>query len=358
MPRLSRLLTAAAACLLLAVFALPLWRISLIAPQYPEGLGMRIWIDAITGVKEYDLKNINDLNHYIGMRVIDAAAIPELRYMPWIVGALVAAGLVVASLGRRRPLFVWVASLAVAGLAGLADFWRWTYAYGHDLDWENAIIKVPGTVYQPPIIGTKQILNFHAASWPDLGGLAAGLAMVLALAASVVAVRDGRRSSVGGRRDGARGWAARTTAMALLVVMGACAGHGPAHMAYDGSESCALCRMPVTDRRFGAQLVTAKGRALRFDSIECLAQYVAAIPAGEAPGAVYVPDFAQPGRLVPVEGARFVRGTRVGSPMGQGVVAFDAAGDSVARVALGGEAVTWAQLAGADSDAARGSARP
>lgn len=198
MPRLSRLLTLAASLLLLVPFAAPLWRIALLAPQYPEGLGMLIWIDKVGGVKEYDLDNINNLNHYIGMRAIDPQAIPELRYMPWILGALVVTGLVVAAVGRRRVLYAWAGALAIAAVAGLYDFWKWTYDYGHNLDMETAIIKVPGQAYQPPILGTKQILNFTASSWPDIGGIAAGVAMALTLAAVVLAVRHGRATAPAG----------------------------------------------------------------------------------------------------------------------------------------------------------------
>lgn len=191
MPRLSRLLMLAASLLLLVLYAVPLWRISLIAPQYPEGLGMRIWIHTITGAKQYDLDNINALNHYIGMRVIDASAFPELRYMPWILGVIAGAGLLVALVGNRRLLHGWLVTFALAAVAGLIDFWKWSYDFGHNLDWENAIIKVPGAVYQPPIIGTRQILNFTASSWPDVGGLAAFGAMALALGAAWLAMRAG-----------------------------------------------------------------------------------------------------------------------------------------------------------------------
>ena len=58
---------------------------------------------------------------------------------------------------------------AAGALAGLADFYRWGYDYGHNLDPE-AIIKIPGMSYQPPLIGTKQLLNFQATSWPASGG--------------------------------------------------------------------------------------------------------------------------------------------------------------------------------------------
>src|SRR4051812_9995608 len=102
MSRASRLLTAVAALLLGALYVVPLWSIRLVAPQYPEGLGMLIGINSITGVKEFDLRSINALNHYIGMRPIETTAIPELRYMPWIVAALIVTGLLVARIGKRR----------------------------------------------------------------------------------------------------------------------------------------------------------------------------------------------------------------------------------------------------------------
>ena len=180
--RTSRILVAIASLLLLALYALPLWRIALLAPQYPEGIGMRIRIDDVEGIKPQDLANINSLNHYIGMKEIHAASIPELRWMPWIVGALVVAGLLVAAIGRRRALVAWLGSFLVLGLAGLADVYRWAWDYGHDLD-PDAIIKVPGMTYTPPILGTKQLLNFTATSLPDTGALLAGLAFALAAAA-------------------------------------------------------------------------------------------------------------------------------------------------------------------------------
>jgi len=197
MTRLSRLLVGAAALLLLALYIVPLWQVRLVAPQYPEGLGMHIHINTVAGATETDLNNINNLNHYIGMQRIDPDAIPELAIMPWIVAALIASGLAVALAGRRRLLFAWVAVFAALGVAGLADFWRWEYDYGHHLDLEHAIITIPGMTYQPPLIGTRQLLNFTAASWPDLGGIAAGVAFALAAAACVITLRARRRAVAG-----------------------------------------------------------------------------------------------------------------------------------------------------------------
>src|SRR4051812_44781564 len=144
MSTLSRALLAIASVLLLAALATPIWRVHLVAPQYPEGLGMEIRANTVTGAREHDLDNINKLNHYIGMKRIEPASIPELRYIPAIIGALAAAALVIAAVGRRRLIQIWLAVFVLAGAAGLADFWRWEYSYGHDLDLEHAIIKVPG----------------------------------------------------------------------------------------------------------------------------------------------------------------------------------------------------------------------
>jgi hypothetical protein len=188
--KLSRILAAVSGFLLAGVFAFPLWRIGLIAPQYPEGLGMVIGIRTVRGAADQDLNNINELNHYIGMKIIDPAAIPELRWFPWIAGALVAGLLIAAAWGRRGFLYAWVAAFAVAAAAGMWDFWRWTWDYGHNLDMEHAIIKVPGAIYQPPIFGTRQILNFTASSWPGIGGWLAFLAFAVAAAAVWTAWRE------------------------------------------------------------------------------------------------------------------------------------------------------------------------
>ena len=189
MSLVSRVLLALASALLLFALPLPLWRIRLIAPQYPEGLGMDIHARTVRGAKEHDLENINNLNHYIGMKTIEPEEITELRVIPWLIGGLGVAGFIVALVGRRPLLLVWLAAFLVLGLVGLWDFWHWEYDYGHNLDFEHAIIKVPGMTYQPPLIGSKQLLNFTATSWPAIGAILLGVAFVLGAIASFVGRR-------------------------------------------------------------------------------------------------------------------------------------------------------------------------
>ena len=193
MTRASRILVVAAALLLAAALTLPLWDVRLVAPQYPEGLGMRIHAGTVTGIKPNDLQSINGLNHYIGMKAIEPEAIPELRWMPWIVAGLAAFGLITAGFASRRLLLAWLAAFAVLGTAGVWDFHRWEWDYGHNLDVANAIIVVPGMNYEPPLLGSKQLLNFRATSWPASGGWLLGAAFVLGGAALFASGNASRR---------------------------------------------------------------------------------------------------------------------------------------------------------------------
>jgi len=194
MLRSSRGILALAALLIAAVYVFPLWHIGLHAPQYPEGLGMYIWVDQITGQKPHDLDLINGLNHYIGMQEIVPDAIPELRFMPVISGALLVFGLLAALLGRRSLLYAWVGVFLLVAVLGLADFWLWGYNYGHNLD-PTAAIKVPGMSYQPPVIGSKRLLNFRAASWPSIGGWSLVISVLIGLWLSVREFRRARTAA-------------------------------------------------------------------------------------------------------------------------------------------------------------------
>ena len=182
--RSRRTLFAIASLMLGLAVLFPLWRVSLTAPQYPEGLGMYIWAHTVAGIGPNDLQNINGLNHYIGMKAIVPESIPELKVMRPGIIAMSVAGLLIAFLGRLRWMRVWASVLVISALVGLADFYKWEYDYGHDLDLENAPIQIPGMSYQPPLIGSKKLLNFTATSLPATGGLLAIGAVFLALGVS------------------------------------------------------------------------------------------------------------------------------------------------------------------------------
>jgi hypothetical protein len=180
---------AVATVLLATLFVLPLWHIGLEAPQYPEGLGMAIRINTITGDTPHDLANINNLNHYIGMRPIVPEEVPLFHIMPWALAVLIILGALAAVVAKRAVIYAWLAGVIAFGAVGLVEFYRWGYDYGHNLDVEKAIIKIPGMSYQPPVIGVKQILNFTAASWPAIGTWFAAAAVAFGIAALVLSRR-------------------------------------------------------------------------------------------------------------------------------------------------------------------------
>ena len=163
----SKIILVFASLLLILTFFFPLWYIDLEAPQYPEGIGLEIWLNKITGQKPNDLENINGLNHYIGMKEIVPDAIPELKIMPFILIGMILFGLVTGILGKRTLVYVWIILFVVLAAVGLYDFYMWEYDYGHNLN-PHAAIKIPGMVYQPPLIGSKMLLNFNAISMPDI----------------------------------------------------------------------------------------------------------------------------------------------------------------------------------------------
>ncbi|GGG84529.1 hypothetical protein GCM10007415_17120 [Parapedobacter pyrenivorans] len=150
---------------LLAVIALPIWRIELDAAQYPEGLELLIYSYKLDG--QVDV--INGLNHYIGMKTLHAEDFIEFTVLPYLIGIYGLAFIAVGLLGRRKWLYVLLGAFLLFGIVSMVDFWQWLYNYGHDLD-PSAPIKVPGMAYQPPMIGFKQLLNFGAFSIPDIGG--------------------------------------------------------------------------------------------------------------------------------------------------------------------------------------------
>ena len=150
---------------LISAYFVPLWQILMWAPQYPEGLEMKIWINTITG----DVRTISALNHYIGMKTIEVSMFPEFGYMIYVVGAIIGMGLLASILNKRFMLVSYLVVILAAGIGALVDFYLWGYDYGHNLNPE-APIKIEGMSYQPPLIGTKVLLNFTAFSGPDIGG--------------------------------------------------------------------------------------------------------------------------------------------------------------------------------------------
>ncbi len=329
----SRLLLALAALVMLPVFVTPLWTIGLVAPQYPDGLGMHIYVDDIVGHDRHDIQNINILNHYIGMQEIDAETVPALDIMPIVLAGLVVTGLVVALIGKPWLMVGWMGLFLVAGAAGMAEFYAWNIDYGHNLS-PDAAIKIPDMTYSPPIIGTEQILNIRASSWPHLGTLLLSISALLAGLATWLGFRARREGSEKGGRAPAQSEsqapASLAVALVAMVVLAGCGENPPDgapvgdnsrtavavedRMVY-GEDQDPFCGEAVDTERWGGEIRTPDGEVLRFRSTECLAAFVlTARHAGEEVGRVRVVDFAHGWQLIDVERAKFLQTPNLGSP--------------------------------------------
>ena len=154
-------------------FTAPLWRISMVAPQYPQGLSMDVYAYKLAGGNDgQDIKEINVLNHYIGMHKLDATASADLDWIPFALGGMALLAFRVAALGTVRDL---IDMVVVTGYVSLFAFGRFLYrlwVFGHDLD-PHAPMKVKP--FMPVVIGHRTVANFETYSYPQLGSFLLGL---------------------------------------------------------------------------------------------------------------------------------------------------------------------------------------
>jgi len=161
----SKILLLVSAIFFIGSLFVPMWRIELEAPQYPEGLVLQLHANKIGG----DVEIINGLNHYIGMATLHTENFFEFKVLPYVFGFFAILSILLVFINKRKGVLAFFITFVVFVVLAAIDFYRWNYEYGHNLD-PNAAIKVPGMAYQPPLLGYKELLNFGAYSIPDLGG--------------------------------------------------------------------------------------------------------------------------------------------------------------------------------------------
>jgi copper chaperone NosL len=335
--KLSRVSIALASLALIATYFVPLWRIDLWAPQYPEGLVMKIWLFQLSG----DVEIINGLNHYIGMAHIKEEMFPEFKILPYAVGFYIVFGLITALLKNRKMLVSYFVLIVLAGIVALYDFWKWGYEYGHNLS-NDAPIKVPGMAYQPPLIGYKELLNFGAYSMPDVGGwIFVGLGIVV-VAALVYEFYFSEKVSIKKKLiKPIMLWAI----IGLGTVSQGCT-QSPEPIRY-GKDACEFCKMTIMDKRYAAEIVTDKGKAFKFDDLSCMVKYMKANKLNESTLAfVVVNDYNKPGEWIDVKTATFLSSKDLRSPMRGDMAAFSAKSFATANMAKFSEAkmLTWKEV--------------
>ncbi|HSD86674.1 MAG TPA: hypothetical protein VLB44_04140 [Kofleriaceae bacterium] len=179
---------------LVLAFMFPLWRISMTAPQYPNGLYMDIYTYKVDGGHDgHDIVEINELNHYIGMKPIDKAALTDLDWLPFALGLLVILTLRCAAVGNVRSLIDLTVLTGYISLFALARFVYRLWFFGHSLS-PDAPLKLPP--FTPAIIGRKQVYNFGVESWPQAGAYCVGIFVVGVVTIMLWHMIGGRRAAV------------------------------------------------------------------------------------------------------------------------------------------------------------------
>jgi copper chaperone NosL len=336
MSNTSRIIIAIGSLALITMFFVPAWSIYLIAPQYPEGLSMQIWLNKLTG--QVDI--INGLNHYIGMKHIEAEMFPEFSFLIYILGFFILFGLAVAFTGSRKLLFIYLVLSVIGGVAALVDFYIWGYKYGHDLD-PAAAIKVPGLSYQPPLIGHKKLLNFDSYSYPDTGGwVVVGVTALF----FIIWFVEWRKTKKQKQMAHVKTKLSASVAFITFLLMGC---NPKAEKINLGKDQCAECKMTIVDPKFGAEIVTKKGKVYKFDDTHCIAVFLErrGVELSNIHQTLFV-QYNAPGEFVKVKSAEFVVSSQFKSPMGGNAAAFKNASEARKKSAeIEGSRVTnWATL--------------
>ncbi|MCO6451819.1 MAG: cytochrome C [Caldilineales bacterium] len=172
---LPTILFAAVAVLLIISIFLPYWELTLHAPQYPEGLTVTASLNNLEG----DVREIDGLNHYIGMRPLGEAAAFERSIS--IIGVIVVALLILAAVFVHSR---WVTLLVLPALffpiIFILDLQFWLANFGQNLD-PAAPLSSSVKPFTPPALGVGHIAQFSTEAYPGAGLWLAILASILIL---------------------------------------------------------------------------------------------------------------------------------------------------------------------------------
>lgn len=174
---LPTILLVTAALLLLISLILPYWKMTLMAPQYPGGLSVQVYVNRMTG----DVFEIDGLNHYIGMRPLGEAA--QLERSVSIAAITILALLLGAAVFIHTK---WAALLALPAIlmpyVFLADMYFWMRHFGLNLD-PTAPLSGAIKPFVPPIWGEGTVAQFRTIAEFQIGIYLAFLAGFLTIGA-------------------------------------------------------------------------------------------------------------------------------------------------------------------------------
>jgi copper chaperone NosL len=191
----SRVLILVAVVALIPAFFFPIWNMTFFSNQYTDGLALHIYSYQLEGGKtpnRDDLREINSLNHYIGMRPLLESDFSEFTWLPLVIGVLMIFALRAMVIGKMSNLIDVFVFFTYFSLFSMWSFYHRLYMYGHNLD-PTAAIKVEP--FTPPFFGSKQIANFMVNSYPGIGSYALAAFPILLLVAILLSAKRSREGA-------------------------------------------------------------------------------------------------------------------------------------------------------------------
>ncbi len=186
----SRLTVFLAIIVLIPVFFLPLWHMTFISQQYPEGLDLYIYTyDIVGGDNGNDLVEINILNHYIGMAELKKEDFSEFKWIPLLIGLILILTIRAVAVGRYASVLDVLMIFVYFSIFSLWSFYYKLYRYGHKLDPRASVQIEPFT---PPVYGFKMVGQFEVWSYPAAGTWFFAT-FVLLLVASFIFIRSWKK---------------------------------------------------------------------------------------------------------------------------------------------------------------------
>ena len=132
--------------------------------------------------------------------------------------------------------------------------------------------------------------------------------------------------------------------IASILILTTC-GNDPEPINF-GEDNCAHCKMMITDEKYGAELVTDKGKIYKYDSVECLLEQLHKQTFREEQiASIWVIDFSNPRTLIDARSAFYTQNDEFRSPMGLNVQTFQTE-DNFNKFFSenGGEKLNWSEL--------------
>lgn len=135
-----------------------------------------------------------------------------------------------------------------------------------------------------------------------------------------------------------------TVVMATVLALSAC-NVEPEPIVY-GTDACHACKMTIMDRKFGAEVVTQKGKVFKFDDVNCLVNFLneGSLTDRDVKYKLVI-DYAQPEKLIAAGEAFYVKSPEIKSPMNSQVAAFETdEAHKLYRKQFNGFYLTWGEL--------------